>query len=182
MKAMRIPMIVFLMLYLGSCSSAQFCKFALKKCEGYVDSVVTETIKIDTFYILRDTVIMIPLPDDSLMVAVKIDCDSLGRAQMRRVRDSSRYVISQLEVINGVLHNKVTLRDEEFDHEIQLRDMIIKELRERKVATKGYIEVEKKVRRKWDVIAGNILIGELGIILLFILYNIALNFLPKRKK
>jgi hypothetical protein len=166
--------IILMMLFLSftSCSSAQFCKYAMKKCDGYVDSVVTVTTVIDTFYITRDTTIYVPLPDDNLFLAVMVNCDSLGRAQLKEVRDSSKYILSTLEITNGVLKQTITLREEEFEHQLELKDMVIRELTTKLTAKQKVVVVEKKKRGKWDQFTTMFVLVLGGLVVLMVVWNV----------
>jgi hypothetical protein len=110
---------------------------------------VTTTDTIIITETLKDTTITVYLPADSVITVVKVECDSLGLAQMKEIVIQSNRIMARLKIENGVLTQNISTIMDSLEVVIQTKEKTIQHLKEQISTTESNIVKPEYRIPKW---------------------------------
>jgi len=155
-----------------SCSGEFLQKYHCKRCL-ITTTTITTVHTTDTIIItetLKDTTIIVYLPADSVITVLKVECDSMGLAQMKEIVIRSNRILARLKIENGVLTQNISTIMDSLEVVIQTKERTIQRLKEKISDTQSQVVKPEYKIPKWVKglawLGGAVLVLVIGLFLL----------------
>ena len=153
-----------------SCSYDFYCKRCpLEPTVIHTVETVDSVVIVET---LKDTVITVYLPADSLITIHKVICDSLGYAQMAQTVMKHKNMIVTLEIEKGILKHNVTHLLDSLEVTILYKEKEVNTLKKKLEKLEQHTVTKEKYIPKFVKILAWIGGVVVGLVFLLLLYNL----------